>query len=477
VDTDAGIKTNVPSQKLLRITCTPSLSLEEDWSRVLSGLAVITTDNLAEASSALSREEFDCVLISGEAPHGGALDALELVQALDPLLPVVFWNPEMGIAETVRLIRAGAYHCLGHRDTMETLRDCLENAMEERSARRRAQERASNAEPWRSLLVGESQAMQAVVETIRLIGGRRCTVLISGETGTGKEMAARALHLSGPRAAHPMVAVNCSALPENLLETELFGHVKGAFTGAIQTRVGRFEQAHKGSLFLDEVGDMPLELQAKLLRVLQDREIQRLGSSDTIKVDVRVMAATNVNLLERVRQGKFREDLYYRLNVVPMDMPPLRKRESDIPLLVDYFVKKICQLEGIPVKKVTPEAINRLRSCSWPGNVRQLENTVEMAVVMSGDREILCTSDFGLPPAGPTKLIPFETAAIPYQAASEITDFETAVSQFERTMLERALQRTAGNKTAAAELLGLKRTTLIMKLRTFGDSLALCASR
>jgi transcriptional regulator with GAF, ATPase, and Fis domain len=380
----------------------------------------------------------------------------------------------MSGTEAVRLIRAGAYHCLGYRDTLEALRDWLEGAMEERRGRQRTLERAPNSEPWRSLLVGKSRAMQAVVETIRLVGGRRCTVLIGGETGTGKEIAARALHMAGPRAAQSMVAINCSALPENLLEAELFGHVKGAFTGAIQTRVGRFEHAHKGTLFLDEVGDMPLELQAKLLRVLQDREIQRLGSSETIRVDVRVIAAANVNLLERVRQGRFREDLYYRLNVVPLEMPPLRKRESDIPLLVDHFTVKICQSEGIPVKKVTPEAVERLCCCPWPGNVRQLENSVEVAVAMSGEREILFPSDFGLEPAAPRKVIPFETAAPP-SSVPESMDFETAVSDFERRMLELALQRTAGNKTAAAELLGLKRTTLIMKLRHFGDAMATCA--
>jgi transcriptional regulator with GAF, ATPase, and Fis domain len=288
-------------------------------------------------------------------------------------------------------------------------------------------------------------------------------------------MAARALHLASPRAGQSMVAINCSALPENLLEAELFGHVRGAFTGATHTRVGRFELAHKGTLFLDEIADMPLELQAKLLRVLQDREIQRLGSSETIKVDVRVIAASNVNLLERVRQGKFREDLYYRLNVVPLEMPPLRKRESDIPLLVEHFVKKVCQLEGISAKKVTPEAMGRLQCCSWPGNVRQLENAVEMAVAMSGDRENLFPGDFGLKPAGSLKVIPFESAAVPFPPLDTM-DFETAVSHFERSMLERALQKTAGNKTAAAELLGLKRTTLIMKLRNFGDSMAACAA-
>jgi transcriptional regulator with GAF, ATPase, and Fis domain len=348
--------------------------------------------------------------------------------------------------------------------------------MEETCGRRRALDRASNCEPWRSLLVGESRPMQAVIETIRLIGGRRCTVLIGGETGTGKELAARALHMAGPRSSQPLVAVNCSALPENLLETELFGHVKGAFTGAIQTRVGRFEQAHKGTMFLDEVGDMPPELQAKLLRVLQDREIQRVGSSETIKVDVRVIAATNVNLLERVRQGRFREDLYYRLNVVPLEMPALRKRGRDITLLTEHFVKKICQSEDLAVKKVTPEAMEGLCRGSWPGNVRQLENSVEMAVVLSGDREVLFAKDFGLPPTTPINVIPFENAAMPV-STSESMDFETAVSHFERSILEKALQQTAGNKTAAAELLGLKRTTLIMKLRNFGTPPAVCVAQ
>jgi len=464
------------AQKLLWIQDTPPSSAEDEWGKVLAGFEATCVQTLVEASAALSRQEVDCVLISGEEPDSDAISALDLVHAADPLLPVVIWNPEMSATEAVRLVRAGAFSCLGYRDGLEALRDWLGSAMEESRGRKRELERASNSEPWRSLLVGESRAMQAVVETIRLIGGRRCTVLISGETGTGKEMAARALHLAGPRAGQPMVAINCSALPENLLETELFGHVKGAFTGAIQTRVGRFEQAHKGTLFLDEVGDMPVELQAKLLRVLQDREIQRVGSSETIRVDVRVIAATNASLLERVRQGRFREDLYYRLNVVPLEMPPLRKRGSDITLLAEHFVTKVCRSEGIPVKKVTPEAMEQLCRCSWPGNVRQLENSVEMAVAMSGGREVLFAKDFGLAPAAPVNVIPFESAVVPF-STSEKMDFETAMSHFQRNMLEQALQKTAGNKTAAAELLGMKRTTLIMKLRSFGDSLAVCGAQ
>lgn len=464
------------SRKLLRLNVTACPPAEDEWRQALLDFAVLEVNTSVDAYGELSKGEVDCILVSGHHLDVSPSDLLEMVHGVDPALPVIFWNPEMSAAEAVRLVRGGAYHCLGYRDSLETLRDWLERAMEERRGRKRAMDRASNSEPWRSLLVGESRAMQAVVETIRLIGERRCTVLIGGETGTGKEMAARALHQAGPRASQPMVAINCSALPENLLEAELFGHVKGAFTGAIQTRVGRFEHANKGTLFLDEIGDMPLELQAKLLRVLQDREIQRLGSSETIKVDVRVIAATNVNLLERVRQGRFREDLYYRLNVVPLEMPPLRKRDGDIALLVDHFVKKICHLEGVPVKKVTPEAMERLRAGSWPGNVRQLENAVEMAVAMSGNREFLFPGDFGLASSAPVKVIPIETSAIPFPLP-EAFDFEAAVSQFEKAMLERALVKTAGNKTAAADLLGMKRTTLIMKLRHYEDAQPICAAR
>jgi transcriptional regulator with GAF, ATPase, and Fis domain len=304
--------------------------------------------------------------------------------------------------------------------------------------------------------------MEDVANTIRLVGPFKCTVLITGETGTGKEMAARALHAASPRAHQPMIAVNCSAVPESLLEAELFGHVKGAFTGAANQRIGRFEQAHKSTIFLDEIGEMPLELQAKLLRVLQEREFQRLGSSETIKVDVRVIAASNTNLAEMVRQGKFREDLFYRLNVVPLVMPPLRKRTEDIPVLVEHFLAKICGSEDIPEKQVTPRTLERLSNMPWPGNVRQLENAIEKAIALSGHRDTLYPGDFGL--AESHKLVPAETS-IPLASIMEQMDFATAVSQFEKAILEGALAKTGGNKTAAAELLGLKRTTLIMKLR------------
>jgi DNA-binding NtrC family response regulator len=321
-------------------------------------------------------------------------------------------------------------------------------------------------EHWRGLLIGSSPAMQRTIEMIRLVGKRRATVLITGETGTGKEVVARALHLASPRAHLPIVAVNCNALPESLIEAELFGHVKGAFTGAIRQRIGRFEQAHRGTLFLDEIGDLPLDLQTKLLRVLQEREFQRLGSSETVQVDVRLIAATNVNLAERVRRGRFREDLYYRLNVVPVSTSPLRERPEDIPPLARHFIEKICRIEEIPAPELAPETLAHLQARPWPGNVRQLENAVEMAVAMSAGRGVLVPADF---PIG-TEIARAEAVQIPAGAPIPIPecglDFERTISQIERQILEDTLCRTNGNKSAAASLLRLKRTTLAAKLRS-----------
>ena len=319
-------------------------------------------------------------------------------------------------------------------------------------------------EDWETLLVGASAEIRRVSQMIRMVANRRATVLITGETGTGKEVAARALHLAGPRSRRPMVAVNCAALPEHLLEAELFGHVRGAFTGAFQSRAGHFERADGGILLLDEIGELPLELQAKLLRVLQEREFQRLGSSEIIRVDVRVVAATNSDLAERVRTGRFREDLYYRLNVVPIHMPPLRQRRADIPLLAGHFIQKICRQEEIPPKSIAPEAMANLCGCSWPGNVRQLENAMEMAIALSGDRPLLVPADFPLTPNAPLKPVVAEgpLVAVP----DDGLDYEQTVALIERSILEQALEKTGGNKKAAAQMLHLKRTTLSAKVRT-----------
>jgi DNA-binding NtrC family response regulator len=319
------------------------------------------------------------------------------------------------------------------------------------------------------LLIGESWEIRQVCRTIELVGPRRASVLITGESGTGKEIVARALHMAGPRARGPWVAVNCTALPPNLLEAELFGHVRGAFTGAMQARAGRFEQAHGGTLFLDEIGDLPVELQVKLLRVLQEREFQRLGSSETIQTDVRVVTATNCDLLGRVEQGVFREDLYYRLNVVPIAMPPLRQRRGDIPMLAEHFVAKICAIERIPLKSIAPAALNLLSSYSWPGNVRQLENSIEAGLALSDGRDTLETADFRLPQS--TKVRTLSPVGIPLIPVPDGgLDYEQTVAVIERSILSQALQKTGGNKKAAADMLNLKRTTLSAKMRTLEAS-------
>jgi two-component system NtrC family response regulator len=409
----------------------------------------VSLDSSAEAIEQLKASSVDAIVI--EDTSDNIEELLEELMQASRGTPIVICDQAATVADAVRYIRLGAHDVISA--------GCDATAVIEAAAEFSRSQRATDSsnEPWREHIVGSSKAIMRTIEIIRLVGGRRSTVLITGETGTGKEMVARAIHLASPRAQQPLVAVNCNALPENLLEAELFGHVKGAFTGAIQHRIGRFEQAHRGTLFLDEVGDLPLDIQTKLLRFLQEREFQRVGSSETIRVDVRLIAATNVDLVQKIREGKFREDLYYRLNVVPIAAPPLRDRVEDIPLLAHHFVEKICDLEEIPTRHLSPETIARLQSCPWPGNVRQLENVVEMAVALSGTREILYPSDFPLPTQA-TRLAP--TASI------ATNDFEQTVGRIERQILEDALKKANGNKTVAAEMLGLKRTTLAAKLKS-----------
>ncbi len=316
----------------------------------------------------------------------------------------------------------------------------------------------------KEIVLGPSRAMRDVAATIRLVAERRCTLLITGETGTGKEVVARAVHAAGNRAARQLVALNCAAVPETLLEAELFGHVRGAFTGASAPRTGRFEQAEGGTLLLDEIGDMPLNLQAKLLRVLQEREFERLGSSETVRVDFRLIAATNTDLAALVREGKFREDLFYRLSVVPIPLLPLRERAEDIPYLVSLFLDRICEAEGLARKQISREALGWLERLSWPGNVRQLENAVEMAVALSGGRMMLELTDFATLPSAtkPVQAAPRAFVEVPAHGL----DYESTVGGIELDILRQALEKAGGNKTVAANLLGLKRTTLTAKLRS-----------
>jgi DNA-binding NtrC family response regulator len=325
-------------------------------------------------------------------------------------------------------------------------------------------------------LIGRSPAMRELFQLLETVAASASTILVTGETGTGKEVGARAIHHNSPRRAQRFIALNCGAIPETLLEAELFGHVRGAFTGAIGTRQGRLEQAHKGTLFLDEVGTMSPGMQMKLLRVLQEREFERLGDTHTIKVDVRVIAATNSDLQKMVAAGTFREDLFYRLNIIPIHMPALRDRKEDIPLLVQHFLTKFSAPEpatpsagagrsGGPERvrnlTISQQAIRALMAYSWPGNVRQLENAIERAVALSGGRSQIETADL----TSEILQASHPVAATPLNLPDDGIDLDNYVSRIEHELIRRALEKTGGNKGQASKLLNLKRTTLVEKLK------------
>jgi transcriptional regulator with PAS, ATPase and Fis domain len=312
-------------------------------------------------------------------------------------------------------------------------------------------------------MIGTTPAMGQLFDLLRTVAATASTVLITGETGTGKELVARAIHDASPRRSQRFVAINCSAIPETLLEAELFGHVRGAFTGAVANRQGRLEQAHRGTLFLDEVGTMSPALQSKLLRVLQSREFERVGDSQTVKVDVRVIGATNSDLRRLVEEGAFREDLYYRLNVIPVRVPALRERRADISLLAQHFLDRLAK-EAVPPRgrvTVAQDAQQALMAFDWPGNVRQLENVMERTFALSPGRAQITAAD--LPEEIRLSRAPVEPAEFILPDAG--IELEELVSNFEHTLIRRALERTNGNRRRAAELLHLKRTTLIEKLK------------
>jgi transcriptional regulator with PAS, ATPase and Fis domain len=312
-------------------------------------------------------------------------------------------------------------------------------------------------------IVGTTEIMNQLFDLLKTVAATSSTVLISGETGTGKELAARAIHDASARRTQRFVAMNCSAIPETLLEAELFGHVRGAFTGAIANRQGRLEQAHRGTLFLDEVGTMSAALQSKLLRVLQSREFERVGDSQTVKVDVRVIAATNSDLRRMVEDGTFREDLFYRLNVIPVRVPPLRERRADIPLLAQHFLDRFAA-EAVPPRQpmtIGQDAQQALMAFHWPGNVRQLENVMERGFALSAGRSQIALVD--LPDE--IRAVPRATETTGTVIPEEGIEMERLVSDFEHNLIRRALERTGGNKRQAADLLHVKRTTLIEKLK------------
>jgi DNA-binding NtrC family response regulator len=408
----------------------------------------------AEGSDRLANANYDVAIVTPPVSDFAIEDLLDRLLSLRRSVPIVVCDPNACLTDAVHYMQLGAYDVAGPEENAAAKIQFAAEACRSRPAE-------AVGEPWREMLVGTSPAIRRTADVIRLVARRRSTVLISGETGTGKEVVARALHLASPRGQFPMIAVNVAGLPETLLETELFGHVRGAFTGASQQRIGRCEQAHHSTLFLDEIGDLPLDVQTKLLRFLQEKEFQRVGSSETIRVDVRMIVAANVDLLDLVRKGTFREDLYYRLSVIPITVPPLRDRPEDIALLANHFIAKTCLQENIRQRRLAPATLAKLRAFPWPGNVRQLENAVEMAIAFSGERELLIPSDFTLTGG------PLLSSTLQQIAISDVgMNFDQTVGRIERQIIEEALRKSHGNKTVAAGMLGLKRTTLTAKLRS-----------
>ena len=431
-----------------------------------SGFAVEEAADGNAAIQMIRRYPYDVIVTDLRLPGIPGEKILEEAVSIFPEAIVIIMTGFGNIQTAVEAIRRGAYDYLPKPFQLDELVMRVEKGLQERKLKsENTMLRSELHEKYQySSLVGNSSAMQQIYRMVALVADKTSTLLVTGETGTGKELVARAIHYNGPRRNQPLVCVNCGAIPGNLLEDELFGHVKGAFTGAHQHRVGRFEQANHGTLFLDEVGTMPLDLQVKLLRVLQEREFQKVGGTTTIKVDVRIIAATNVDISERVKRGEFREDLYYRLNVIPIHIPSLRQRREDIPPLVTHFVRKFCSEQQQVLKQVSQQAMKHLVAFDWPGNVRQIENAVEMAVALSGDRLLLDLADFPMVEhTTPGELVP-QNIDIPEDGL----DFNNVVSELERRLILSSLEVTGGNKKRAASLLRLKRTTFVEKMKRMG---------
>jgi DNA-binding NtrC family response regulator len=429
------------------------------------GYEVDQADSGEAAIARLADFAYDIIITDLRLPGIDGSSVVEAAVGRYPDLIAIVVTGYGTLKDAVDAIKRGARDFVSKPFQIDELLHVLDSALEQRRLRsENAYLRAQLEERYRfEGVVGKSRAMAHLFQLLETVAATNSTLLIAGETGTGKEVVARAIHHNSPRRIHRFVALNCSAIPETLLEAELFGHVRGAFTGAVANRLGRLEQAHKGTLFLDEVGTMSAALQMKVLRVLQEREFERVGDSHTTKVDVRVIAATNNDLGRMVADGLFREDLFYRLNVIPVQLPSLRERKEDIPLLVQHFLEKFGadHASSRPVVTVSQEAMRRLMAYAWPGNVRQLENAIERAFALSVGRSQIEVRD--LPPE---IQLARELALSPAITLPEDgIDLQRFVATIERELIQRSLERTGGNKERAARLLNLKRTTLVEKLK------------
>jgi DNA-binding NtrC family response regulator len=425
----------------------------------------------AEAGLKLLRQEkVDLVVTDLKLPGMDGLEFLQAVKRTNAAIPVIVMTAFGTVETAVEAMKAGASDYVLKPFSMEEMKLIIRKELDVgrlREENRSLREALGQRYQFRNI-VARGAKMQEVLATVERVAPSNSTVLLGGESGVGKDLIARAIHQHSRRAAGPFIKINCTAIPENLLESELFGYEKGAFTGAVSSKPGKFELADKGTIFLDEIGDVPTAIQVKLLRVLQEREFERLGGTKTLKVDVRVVAATNQDLRAALEQGTFREDLYYRLNVVPINIPPLREHKEDIPYLVDHFIARFAREAGTTLAEITPAAMKLLIGFHWPGNVRELENIIERAVALSTGT-VIDVADIRLDfsPGKPGGAY----VASPRASAGDAAPFPpegVTLEQFEDEIIKEALHRANGNKSQAARLLGLSRNALRYRLSKMG---------
>lgn len=417
------------------------------------GYIAITAENGESAIKKFSEHHPDLVLLDVKLPDKDGIEVLKAIKSLNNNTPVIMISGHGTIEMAVKALKIGAYNFLEKPPSEEKIMKEIENALEkQRLEQENIALKRSIYEQWE--LIGESPAMKHLKEEISRAAASDGRVLIFGESGTGKELVARALHNQSNRKNQPFIEVNCAAIPLDLIESELFGHEKGSFTGALESRKGKFELAHGGTLFLDEIGDMSLTTQAKVLRVIETQEFQRVGGNRKIRVDVRIIAATNKNLEEEIKNGRFREDLFFRLNVIPIRVPPLRERKEDIPLLVNHFLRMFARQYGQKVKSMSQSTLKALMEYHWPGNVRELKNTIERFVIMSPS-DVIEAVDFG-----PAQVVKFK-----------YTSFRTlreAREQFERDFITQKLRENNWNISKTADELEIERSNLHRKIKALG---------
>ncbi|MCJ7680609.1 MAG: sigma-54 dependent transcriptional regulator [Candidatus Aminicenantes bacterium] len=414
------------------------------------GYEVGTAINAERALNLIETGDFDLVLSDIKLPNMGGMDVLKAVNSSKPDVSVVLMTAYGTISQAVEAMKIGAIDYIVKPFDMDELKIIVRQGLEKRrlqSENVRLKKELRQKYEFHNM-VGKSQKIQAVFDLIEKIAATDSTVLITGESGTGKEMAARAIHYLSDRRDQPFISLNCGALPENLLESELFGHVKGAFTGAVVLKKGMFEVAEKGTLFLDEIGEMSPVIQVKFLRALQERTIRQLGGTREIPIDVRIISATNMNLKDKIAEKEFREDLYYRLHVIALDIPPLRERHGDIPLHVDYFLKKYCQKMNRRMKRIIPDVMNIFELYPWPGNIRELENTMERIVAIE-DRETITRDSL------PLELLEPSSEIMPPVSIRNGFNLNAALDDLSRKYLSEALRQTGGNLKESARILGL----------------------